>query len=288
MSTDGVVAEDLGNVVELEHVNVTVPDQILATWFYIVGLGFTRDPYMNVTPNNMWVNVGDQQFHLPTRGPQVIPGHVGLVVPSLESLQQRLQSVEQPLAGTSFAWSVADQQVVVTCPWGNQFRCYEPQPAFGSMTLGVPYVELLVRPGAADGIARFYNQVMGTRASVSRSESAVATVLVGNGQELRFRESPDAPAGEYIGHHIAIYVANFSTPYSFFAERGHVMEEFRNHQFRFKDIIDPDSGETVAELEHEVRGLHHAMYGRDFVNRNPAQVQNGYRRGEDAFHPALA
>ena len=38
--------EDLGNVVELGHVNVTVPDQHKATAFYFMGLGLTRDPYL--------------------------------------------------------------------------------------------------------------------------------------------------------------------------------------------------------------------------------------------------
>ena len=37
-------AEDLGNIVELGHVNVTVPDQTKATAFYLMGLGLTRDP----------------------------------------------------------------------------------------------------------------------------------------------------------------------------------------------------------------------------------------------------
>ena len=36
--------EDLGNIVELGHVNVTVPDQTKATAFYLMGLGLTRDP----------------------------------------------------------------------------------------------------------------------------------------------------------------------------------------------------------------------------------------------------
>src|SRR3954453_9557179 len=39
-------AEDLGNAIHLEHVNVTIPDQRLATQFYVVGLGLTRDPYL--------------------------------------------------------------------------------------------------------------------------------------------------------------------------------------------------------------------------------------------------
>ena len=57
--------EDVGNIIALEHVNVQIPDQSMATAFYIVGMGFTRDPYLNVGLNNMWANVGEQQFHLP-------------------------------------------------------------------------------------------------------------------------------------------------------------------------------------------------------------------------------
>src|SRR5579872_4395236 len=111
---NGASAEDVGNIVSLEHVNVTVPDQIIATWFYVVGLGLTRDPYMNVTPRNMWVNVGEQEFHLPTRSAQVIPGHVGLVVPDLEQLRHNLKSVEEPLAGTCFSWAPQNGHIAIT------------------------------------------------------------------------------------------------------------------------------------------------------------------------------
>ena len=281
------LAEDVGNIVEMEHVNVTVPDQILATWFYVVGLGFTRDPYMNVTPNNIWVNVGEQEFHLPTRGPQVIPGHVGLVVPELESLKQRLSSVEAPLAGTKFAWSDKGDYVEATCPWGNIFHCYAPGAEFGDMEIGIPYVEFLVKPGAAEGIARFYREILETDASVSTDGGApVATVSVGPGQVIRFRETSE-PLPEYPGHHIAVYVANMSRSYTFLEQRGLIMEAIRGHQYRFKDIVDPETGEVVAQLEHEVRGLKHTMYGRPFVNRNPGQIQQGYHRGSDTFHPAL-
>ena len=37
-------AENLGNVTMLEHVNVEIPNQALASNFYLVGCGFTRDP----------------------------------------------------------------------------------------------------------------------------------------------------------------------------------------------------------------------------------------------------
>ncbi len=155
-AVDVLAGEDVGNIVALEHVNATIPDQATATLFYILGLGFTRDPYINVGLNNMWVNVGAQQFHLPTRGPQVIPGHVGIVVPDLEALVGRLRSVQGPLAQTRFAYSVQDGYIAATCPWGNQFRCYAPHPRFGDLRLGIPYVEFLTPPGSAAGIARFY------------------------------------------------------------------------------------------------------------------------------------
>ena len=43
MADDGYdrTAQDVGNIVALEHVNVRIPDQQLATLFYVVGLGLT-------------------------------------------------------------------------------------------------------------------------------------------------------------------------------------------------------------------------------------------------------
>src|SRR5215207_8595225 len=113
--------QDAGNILALEHVNVTVPDQAMATTFYVSGLGFTRDPYMMVGQENMWVNIGQQQFHLPTRAPQIVRGHVGIVVPDREALRARLKRVESRLAGTAFAWSVEKGYIAVMCPWGNRF-----------------------------------------------------------------------------------------------------------------------------------------------------------------------
>jgi hypothetical protein len=63
------------------------------------------------------------------------------------------------------------------------------------------------------------------------------------------------------------------------------MEDVRNYQFRFKDIADPESGERLFEIEHEVRSLRHPMYYRPFVNRNAEQTQRNYKRGRDALVP---
>ena len=53
MATFDRVAEDVGNIVSLEHVNTQIPDQQLATAFYVMGLGLTRDPYQVVGLVNM-------------------------------------------------------------------------------------------------------------------------------------------------------------------------------------------------------------------------------------------
>lgn len=274
-------ADDVGNIVALEHINVTVPDQRLATLFYVVGMGFTRDPYLNVGDGNMWINVGHHQFHLPTHVPQVLRGHVGVVVPDPAALMTRLAGVRAKLAETRFSYVERDDCIRVTCPWGNALHCYAPHPHFGDMTLGIPYVEFAVPRGTARGIARFYQAAFAVKGSVAPDASA-ATIPVGHDQRLVFRESDTIPA--YDGHHIAIYVADFSGPHRFLVERGILTEESDQHQYRFRSLVDPESGAPLFEIEHEVRSLKHPMWGRPFVNRNPAQTQRNYQRGHDAFY----
>src|SRR5437764_1733245 len=122
-------AEDLGNVIHFEHVNVSIPDQRLATLFYIAGLGLTRDPYLNVSDTNMWVNVGRSQFHLPTGEPQHLRGCTGIVIAGREALLHRLARVKQKLAETRFDFREYNDFVETTCPWGNRVRCHEPDAA---------------------------------------------------------------------------------------------------------------------------------------------------------------
>src|SRR5882757_11373314 len=112
--------EDLGISIHFEHVNVFVPDQRLATLFYVAGLGLTRDPYLMVSDTNMWVNVGKSQFHLPNGGPQVLRGHTGLVISGRAALLDRLAAVAKKLDGTLFAFREHIDYVEATCPWGNR------------------------------------------------------------------------------------------------------------------------------------------------------------------------
>ncbi len=280
--------QDVGNIVALEHVNVKVPDQQLATLFYVVGLGLTRDPYLMPGLDNMWVNIGQQQFHLPTGPAQVLRGQVGLVIPDVDELPARLAAVAPGLAGTRFAYAVEDKHVHVVSPWGNVIRCHPPGPVFGDMTLGMPYVEFTVAPDTSEGIARFYREALGAPATVSRNGAgAAARVTVGPRQELVFRETGE-PLPAYDGHHIQIYIDNFSGPHRWLRERGLITEESNWYQYRFQDIVDPASGRVLFTVEHEVRSLLSPLYLRPLVNRNPAQRQPTYQRGRDAFVPGLA
>ena len=273
--------EDVGNVVALEHVNTRVPDQQLATLFYAMGLGLTRDPYLMTGIGNMWINVGRSQFHLPTGNAQVLRGHTGLVIPDRATLLRRLNAVKQPLDGTHFAFSEHDAFVAVTCPWGNRMRCFAPSERFGRMQLGIPYVEFAVAVGTADGIARFYREVMETAASVGQdSQGRFARVAVGAGQDLFFRET-DTPTPPFDGHHIAVYLARFSAPHRRLLERGLVTEESDQHQYRFQDIVALDSGKVLFTIEHEVRSMRHPLYARPQVNRNPEQTNRSFAPGHE-------
>lgn len=273
-------SQDVGNIASMEHVNIAVPDQAMATLFYVNGLGFTREPYIDFGPVNAWINVGEQQFHLPTNEPQVLRGHVGVVVPNLDELVARLERVGRYFVGTRFACKRLTRRVDVTCPWGNSISCFGPGHQSG-MKLGIAYVQFTVPAGTTSGIARFYNEVM---CAPAVSKAGICSVSVGKSQQLRFRESKRTiPA--YDGHHVAIYVTNFSGPHGRLQARGLVTEESSEHQYRFDDIVDPDSGESLFRIEHEVRSLFHPMYARALTNRNPAQSVFSYVPGRDAFVP---
>jgi predicted enzyme related to lactoylglutathione lyase len=278
-------AEDLGNIVALEHVNVQVEDPRTATLFYMSGLGLTRDPYMMTGIDNMWVNVGRSQFHLPTGKPQRLRGRTGLVIPDREALLRRLDGMRKPLADTEFSFAEHKGYIDTTCPWGNRIRCHEPSTAFAGVRLGMAYVEFDVPTGAAAGIADFYRRVFGTLSRVDKAgKGQAAHVSVGMGQELVFRETKAEPP-PYDGHHIQVYIANFSGPHRQLLEHGLVTEESNQHQYRFADIVELESGRKLFEIEHEIRSMQHPLYARPLVNRNPLQNNRNYVPGRDDWVP---
>ncbi len=277
--------EDLGNIIELGHINVTIPDQGLATAFYMTGLGLTRDPYIMTGTNNIWVNAGFSQFHLPTKEPQVIQGVTGLVIPDREALLARLATVRDELAGTRFDFRETNECVETTCPWGNRLNCHAPdEEQFGEMGLGMAYVEFDVPVGSSGAIDRFYREIFGAASELTERDGApCAQVQAGEKQYLYFRETEE-PRVPYDGNHIQVYIHDFSGPYHRLLERDLIFQESNQHQFRFKDIADLDTGEIVYSIDHEVRSMLHPMYARPLINRNPATTLRNYHPGKESVH----
>ncbi len=277
--------EDVGNIVQLEHVNLSVPDQLLATRFYVTTLGLTRDPYLNTGAEVMWVNVGATQFHLPQGAAQRLRGTLDLVIPDLQALLGRLRGAVPPLQHTAFAFEEHADRIDVSSPWGNRLRCFEPGAArFGPVRLGIARIGLDVPPHCAPAIARFYQDIFGAPTEVLESPGGArtASIRVGPGQQLEFTET-SAPLPAYDGHHIQIYVADFSAPHRRLKALGLVSEESSQHQFRFVHIVDPQTGAPCYQLEHEVRSLTHPLFRRPLVNRNPAQTSRHYQPGADSL-----
>jgi len=280
-------AQDLGNIVNLGHINVCITDQHLATHYYVTALGLTRDPFLNTGARLMWINVGTAQFHLPMGQPDVLRGVTGLVVPDRDALLDRLTQMRKPLADTKFDFRESNDCIETVCPWGNRINMHAPDEArFGRIVLGMPYIAFDVRPGAAARIARFYREVMGALADVDENGRR-AKVQVGEKQYWYFRET-DAPERPYDKHHAQIYITDFSGPYRRLRELGLITMEVNEHEYRFKDIVDPDTREVLFTVEHEVRSQTHPLYGRPLVNRNPAQSNRNYRPGHDAISWAMS
>lgn len=273
-----------GNIAALEHVNVMVPDQLVATLFYVTGLGLTRDPYMMTGLTNMWINVGRNQFHLPTGKAQRLRGHVGIVMPDRAALLRRLAVVQPRLKDTMFRFEEQEDHVAVTSPWGNRLRCFEPGPRFGRVQLGMPYVEFDVPVGAAPGIARFYREILAAPTDIV---DGTAQVTMAADQRFVFRET-DKPAPEYDGHHVQIYVSDFAGIRKRLEPLGLVTENEGPHQYRFTNILDLDTRKTLFVVEHEVRSLTHPLHKRPLVNRNPAQTNRDYVPGADGLSWELA
>ena len=276
-------SEDIGNIVEFGHLNVRVPDQQTAIIFYVMGLGLTRDPYLVTGVDNGWINVGTCQFHLPVGPAQVLRGVTGLVMADLDGLVGRLARVQPRLKDTRFSYARDGDRIDVTCPWGNRIRVHAPDAArFGRILLGMPYVEVDVAPGTTAGIAKFYRLVLEAPTAAGADERGLfARVSTGANGSLVYRETArDLPA--YDGHHVQIAIADFSGVHKRLLELGLITEESDQSQYRFQDIVDPDSGIVLCTLEHEVRSMRHPMYARRLVNRNPAVSNVSFSGGHEA------
>lgn len=153
---------------------------------------------------------------------------------------------------------------------------------------GIDYVEFHCPKGTASKIALFYESVLDATTTVvdTGSGSSIAIVAVGNvdqqgraDQSILFREitNEEESIPEYDGHHVALYVGESAEDFEQafknaqvanivwcnprFQDQVDSLEEARKEkQFRFKDIVDMETGELIMELEHELRSIQHPAW----------------------------
>jgi hypothetical protein len=261
---------EVGAFVHLEHVNFRVDDHRPAQLYFILGLGFTRDPYRMVGARNMWVNLGLQQFHLPIGPPTPFPGEVHVAVPELARTRADLEAVAPQLKETAFAVRAENGTLAAHDPWGHALRIHDARKLPGYLPQAMPLVAFHVPPGTAEGIARFYRELLHCPAEVAgRKGAREATVNVGPHQAFRFGERKGAEHAPAHNNHVAVYLSRYWELYDALGERGLVMEPHGREQFRFSDIVDVDSGSLLFRIEHEMRSLYHPDFRKPLVNRIP-------------------
>lgn len=149
---------------------------------------------------------------------------------------------------------------------------------------GIRFVEFACRTGTAAPVAEFYRKVLGCHVTCAKADASTdgevdsAVVSVGPGVHLAFVENEqlsDDARKRMVGVHACIYIPTFEQTYNTLKERDLVWtnprfthldscdtwEEARaSRTFRFKDVLDVDSGEKLLELEHETRPMTHGQY----------------------------
>ncbi len=257
---------DLEGIVWLEHLNLVVGDMGHAFEFYVDFLGLSRDT------NPKHVNLGQQQFHLASTDdpPQRITGSIGLTVPSLQKIKERVERAKSDLQGTLFAINEESDKVMsITCPWGNIFHLYDisldddhastlSEPynqsphkmvnmhaeggAYGAHRMavrgqpGIRYVEFTVPSSTSKSIAHFYQDVMKCNQVVTTNDCAI--VGVGPGVHFVFVESDELTTEsveKQQGVHACIYISNFQSTYQELKECGLI---WTNPRFTHLDTCD--------------------------------------------------
>jgi hypothetical protein len=152
---------------------------------------------------------------------------------------------------------------------------------------GIDYVEIKCPLNTAKQIALFYDSVLDATTSViSHGHDQICMVAIGNvhengqsSQSLLFRETTE-PLPPYDGHHLAIYVGSCKEDFEQAFQNANIAgvvwvnPRFKDDvttlqgarhwkQFRFKDIVNMETGDVIMELEHEVRSIEHDSWQGD-------------------------
>lgn len=233
----------------------------------------SHEHYSNQSINKS--SCAQTQFHLAATDdpPQRITGSIGLTVPSLQKIKERVERAKSDLHGTLFAITEESEKVMtVTCPWGNIFHLYDisldddyttesnhqsPHKMvnmhseggdYGAHRLavrgqpGIRFVEFTVPVATAHPIARFYEDVMKCNEvmtkTVDDSGNECAMIGVGMGVHFVFVESPELTAEsleKQEGVHACIYIPNFYSTYHELKDRGLI---WTNPRFTHLDSCD--------------------------------------------------
>lgn len=265
---------EVGGILHLEHFNFEMLEHDMATIFFMNGLGLTRDPFRRADENNMGVNIGLQQFHLPRRGRATPPfyGEIGLVVPDIKVIKARLNRLKNigRFDGSQFEMLSAGRGYLqVRSPWGVCLRLLAAGKIPFQRPLGLVYVDIPVAPGKAEPIAGFYRSVMNAPATVRKMNGEVtAVVTMGPFQEVRFRERELDDHNLY-DFHIAYYISNYNQIRDQAIAADCLQGDGMEQLFFFAGPFDPESGEVILQFVQEARSIYHPDYMRPLVNRWP-------------------
>jgi len=251
---------DVKGILWTEHINLVVGSKELAEYFYLNFLGFTRD-----AGKSFHVNLGQQQFHLAENGEpaQRIAGSIGLVVPSLDTLRDRIAEAEKVLKDTQFSVeSNKSDCITLTCPWGNRIHVYSVENdcltltlntprkmenlhanggAYGSHRMairgspGIRYIEVACPLAKSGAIAKFYREIVGC---IVMETPGRAVVCVGPGVHLVFVESnsvSEKDTRDMKGVHVCFYADGFEGLYQRLAARNLI---WTNPRFLHLDSCD--------------------------------------------------
>ncbi|GAX15723.1 hypothetical protein FisN_3Hh197 [Fistulifera solaris] len=301
--------QPVGNILILDHLNINHEkgrhDWLKAFYFDFLNCAVDPRKQENIIQGRktLWANIGANQFHLPEGKPdaQVLNGVITLSYPNLSAVVQRYEKIKHSLLETKFAVRAEDDEcLTVNDPWGNVFRIVQGDNAerdsrglqLGSKEKdGLALRDLTIHtpPGCnMQGIARFYEEIMGAPILHCSSQSVV--VSVGPYQTLTFapnraetavlhvdlRDEQTEPASGYptfpsnYGPHISLYLAEFSECYRKadalklvyvnprFRRQAYTLDQaIDDCMFRILDIVDPYQPEAgpILSLEHEVRSV---------------------------------
>ena len=234
---------DVNGILWMEHINLVVSSRPIAEKFYMDFLGFTKDK----SPS-FHVNLGQQQLHLAENGDpaQVVTGSIGLAVPSLSTIRERMEEANTSFEGTKYSvLEDAEDCITMFCPDGNTLHLYgvDDDKTDGGLTSpqkmtnmhsegsvygprmavrgqpGIRFVEIACRSGTAGRIAKFYEQML--ECDVHDGDGR-CIVTVGPGVHLVYTESSeltDDTIRAMKGVHICIYANNFKKLYDRLKEK---------------------------------------------------------------------